>query len=150
MSAGARPPLNATPMRVIRRSMAREAQSRCYDGVVRQRGFGLIEILIVLAVVALAGYLLMQYVNSSAKTVEQLQQERPIDRSRLAADRATLTSMQSVVRGYQAERGQWPSDKAAVIALLMAPPKFQCAGNDFEYDPVTGTLRLTITDDSRC
>src|SRR2546430_9570897 len=102
MSAGARPPLNATPMRVIRRSMAREAQSRCYDGVVRQRGFGLIEILIVLAVVALAGYLLMQYV----KTVEQLQQERPIDRSRLAADRATLTSMQSVVRGYQAERGQ--------------------------------------------
>jgi hypothetical protein len=32
----------------------------------------------------------------------------------------------------------------------MAPPRFQCAGNDFEYDPATGALRLTITDDARC
>jgi prepilin-type N-terminal cleavage/methylation domain-containing protein len=117
---------------------------------VKARGFGLIEILIVLAVVALTGYLLMQYVNSSAKTAEQLRQERPIDRSRLAADRATLSSMQSVVRTYQAEKGEWPPDRTAVLALLMAPPKFQCAGNDFDYDPATGALRLTITDDTRC
>ena len=117
---------------------------------VRERGFGLIEILIVVAVVALAGYLLMQYVNSSAKAVEQLKQERPIDRSKLAADRAILTTMQGVVRSYQAEKGEWPPDRPAVLALLMAPPKFQCAGNDFDYDPATGTLRLTITDDTRC
>lgn len=117
---------------------------------VRERGFGLIEILIVVAVVALAGYLLMQYVNSSAKTVEQFKQERPIDRSKLAADRAILTTMQSVVRTYQAEKGEWPPDRTAVLALLMAPPKFQCAGNDFDYDSATGTLRLTITDDTRC
>ena len=58
------------------------------------------------AVVALAGYVLMQYVGSSAKTMEKLQQERPLDRTRLAADRATLTSMQSVVRNYQAEKGE--------------------------------------------
>lgn len=115
-----------------------------------ERGFGLIEIVIVIAVVALAGYLLMQYVGSSAKTVEQLQRERPIDRTKLAADRATLTSMQSVVRSYQAEKGEWPPDRAAVLALLMAPPRFQCAGNDFEYDPATGALRLTITDGARC
>ena len=102
------------------------------------------------AVVALAGYVLMQYVGSSAKTMEKLQQERPLDRTRLAADRATLTSMQSVVRNYQAEKGQWPPDKATVLGLLMAPPKFQCAGNDFEYDPASGTLSLTITDDARC
>ena len=114
------------------------------------RGFGLIEILIVVAVVALAGYVLMQYVGSSAKTMEKLQQERPLDRTRLAADRATLTSMQSVVRNYQAEKGEWPPDKATVLGLLMAPPKFQCAGNDFEYDPASGTLSLTITDDARC
>lgn len=102
------------------------------------------------AVVALAGYVLMQYVGSSAKTMEKLQQERPLDRTRLAADRATLTSMQSVVRNYQAEKGEWPPDKATVLGLLMAPPKLQCAGNDFEYDPASGTLSLTITDDARC
>jgi len=104
----------------------------------------------VVAVVALVGYVLMQYVGSSAKTMEKLRQERPLDRTRLAADRATLTSMQSVVRNYQAEKGEWPPDKATVLGLLMAPPKFQCAGNDFEYDPASGTLSLTITDDARC
>jgi prepilin-type N-terminal cleavage/methylation domain-containing protein len=115
-----------------------------------QRGFGLVEILIVLVVVAIAGYLLMQYVNSSARTVEQLQKDKPIDRSKLAADRATLATVQGLVRSYQAEKGQWPPDKATVLGLLMAPPKLQCAGNDFEYDPATGTLGLTVTDDSRC
>jgi prepilin-type N-terminal cleavage/methylation domain-containing protein len=114
------------------------------------RGFGLIEILIVVAVVAIGGYLVMQYATSSAKTVEQLQKERPIDRSRLAADRATLSTLQGLVRNYQAEKGQWPPDKAAVLGLLMGPPTLQCAGNDFEYDPASGTLSLTITDDGRC
>lgn len=115
-----------------------------------EHGFGIIEIVIVLAVVALAGYFVMQYVNSSAKTTEMLQQERPIDRTRLAADRATLASVQTLVRNYQAEKGQWPPDKAAVVGLLMAPPRFQCQGNDFEYDPASGALGLTITDDTRC
>jgi prepilin-type N-terminal cleavage/methylation domain-containing protein len=105
-----------------------------------RRGFGLIEILIVVAVVALAGYFIMQYVGSTAKTVEQLQKDRPIDRSKLAADRATLGTLQGLVRNYQAEKGQWPPDKATVVGLLMAPPKLQCAGNDFDYDPATGTL----------
>ena len=115
-----------------------------------ERGFGIIEIVIVLAMVALAGYFVMQYVNSTAKTTEMLQQERPIDRTRLAADRATLASVQTLVRNYQAEKGQWPPDKAAVVGLLMAPPRFQCHGNDFEYDPASGALGLTITDDTRC
>jgi hypothetical protein len=54
------------------------------------------------------------------------------------------------VRAYQAEKGQWPPDKAAVLALLAGPPALQCAGNDFEYEPASGTLSLTITDDTRC
>ncbi len=54
------------------------------------------------------------------------------------------------MRNYQAEHGRWPADKAIVLSLLVSPPKFQCAGNDFEYDPASGTLRLLITDDSRC
>ena len=115
-----------------------------------QRGFGLIEILLVLVVVAIGGYFLMQYVGSSARTVEKLQQERPIDRSRLAADRATLATLQGLVRNYQAEKGQWPPDKAAVLGLLVSAPKFQCPGNDFNYEPATGALNLTITDDSGC
>jgi prepilin-type N-terminal cleavage/methylation domain-containing protein len=115
-----------------------------------RRGFGLVEILIVLAVVALGGYLLMQYIGSTAKTVEKFQQDRPLARSRLAADQATLTSMQGLVRSYQAEKGQWPPDKPTVLGLLMAPPAFQCPGNDFQYDPTSGALSLTITDDSRC
>jgi prepilin-type N-terminal cleavage/methylation domain-containing protein len=75
-----------------------------------ERGFGLVEIVIVLAAVAIVGYLLMQYVNSTAKTTEMLQQDRPIDRTRLAADRAMLASVQTLVRIYQAEKGQWPPD----------------------------------------
>jgi len=115
-----------------------------------QRGFGYIEIVIVLAVVAAAGYLLMQYFTTTAKTVERMQQDRPLERTRLAADQATLTAVQGLVRTYQAEKGQYPPDKAAVVGLLVSPPKFQCPGNDFEYDPATGALSLTITDDSRC
>ena len=115
-----------------------------------QRGFGLIEILLVVVVIALGGYFLMQYVGSSARSVETLKQERPIDRSKLAADRATLTALQGAVRTYQAEKGQWPADKDTVAGLLNAPPRWQCAGNDFEYDPATGTLSLTVTDDTRC
>jgi len=117
---------------------------------VKQRGFGVVEILIVLAVVTVAGYLLMRYVGSSTRSLEQLQQERPLDRSRLAADRATLAALQGLVRSYQAERGHWPPDRAAVLGLLTAPPRFQCAGNDLEYDPASGTLGLTITDDAHC
>ncbi|PYN81153.1 MAG: hypothetical protein DMD96_11010 [Candidatus Rokuibacteriota bacterium] len=116
----------------------------------KERGFGYIEIVIVLAVVAVAGYLLMQYFTSTAKTVEKIQQDRPLARTKLAADQATLTSVQGLVRSYQAEKGQYPPDKATVVGLLVSPPRFQCAGNDFEYDPATGTLSLTITDDSRC
>jgi type II secretory pathway pseudopilin PulG len=117
---------------------------------VKQRGFGYIEIVIVMAVVAVAGYLLMQYFTSTAKTVEKMQQDRPLARAKLAADQATLTSVQGLVRSYQAEKGQFPPDKATVVGLLASPPRFQCPGNDFDYDPATGSLDLTINDDSRC
>ena len=115
-----------------------------------QRGFGFIEIVIVLAVVAVAGYLLFQYFGSTAKTVEKLQEERPIAHAKLAADRATLDAINSMVQVYQAQNGRWPADRAAVVGLLQSPPRFQCPGNDFEYDSATGALRLTITDAGRC
>jgi hypothetical protein len=43
-----------------------------------------------------------------------------------------------------------PPDKAGVAGLMAGPPKFQCEGGDFDYDPATGTLRLTVTDVTRC
>lgn len=116
----------------------------------RQRGFGYIEIIIVVAIVAVAGFLLMRYVSTTAKTVETLQQDRPLARAKLAADQATLTSVQGLVSHYKTEKGQYPPDKTAVLGLLVSPPKFQCPGNDFEYEPATGALSLTITDDTRC
>lgn len=115
-----------------------------------QRGFGLIEILLVLVVVAFAGALIWKYVGSTAKTMEKFQEERPLANARLAADRATLDSVQGVLRNYYAENSRWPADKAAVIALLQSPPRFQCAGDDFEYDPASGTLTLVITDSGKC
>ena len=103
-----------------------------------------------LAVVALAGYVLMQYLGSTARTVEKLQQDRPAAQGRLAADRATLAALQGAVRSHQAENGRWPPGKIAVLGLLTARPMFQCPGNDVEYDPASGALKLTITDESRC
>jgi len=114
------------------------------------RGMGLIEIVIVLAVVAVAGFLFVRYLGSTATTVEKLQQDRPLAHAKLAADQATLAATTGLVRTYQAQHGQWPPDKATVLSLLAGPPRFQCPGNDFEYDPAAGTLRLLIDSAARC
>lgn len=115
-----------------------------------RRGFGLVEILIVLVVVALASTVLYQYVTSTAKTVETLQEQRPLTGARLAADQATLTTIRTAIQSAYGQGGQWPADKAAVLALLPSPPNFQCAGNDFEYDPAGGQVRLRVEDPNRC
>jgi hypothetical protein len=54
------------------------------------------------------------------------------------------------VQTHYVQQGQWPADKAAVLAILNAPPRFQCAGNDFEYEPAGGQVRLQIDDPARC
>jgi hypothetical protein len=111
---------------------------------------GLIEIVLAMAIVAVAGFLLVQYLGATVETVEQVQRDRPLDRTRLVADQATLLAMRSALQVYQAQHGQWPPDKAAVLAVLGTPPRFQCAGNDFDYVPSTGALSLTVTDPGRC
>ena len=78
----------------------------------RERGFGLVEILIVLAVVAIAGTLFYRYFGATARTVEQFQLWVPKD--------------------------------------VGPRPVFQCAGNDFDYDPSSGQIRLTVADPARC
>jgi len=123
---------------------------RCTGGRGGERGFGLVEILIVLVIVAVAGGLLYGYFGSTAKTVERIQEQRPLEHAKLAADRATLASIKSVVDVYRAQHDAWPADRAAVLALLAASPRFQCAGNDFDYDPATGALSLRVADPGRC
>ena len=113
-------------------------------------GFGLIEILIVLVVVAACATLLYWYAGSTARTVETLQQQRPVDTARLTADQATVSSLRSGLQAHYAAHGRWPADKAEALALLPAPPRFQCAGNDIEYDPATGQVRLLVEDPTRC
>jgi type II secretory pathway pseudopilin PulG len=113
-------------------------------------GVGLVEILVVLLVVALAGVLISRYVGSTARQVERLQAERPLAGAKLVADQATAAAIRAQLQVYQAQHGQWPPDKAAALAVLHTPPRFQCPGNDFEYDPAGGQVRLLIADPSRC
>src|SRR5438046_9857609 len=115
-----------------------------------QRGFGLIEILLVLVVVALAGFLLVRYLGSTARTVEMIQEERPIAHAMLSADQATLVSVRAMVRPHHAQNGQSPADKAAVLTLLQTPPSVEFAVNDLEYAPLCIAVPLVIAAAGRC
>ena len=98
-----------------------------------ERGIALIEILVVLVIMGLiAGVILKQYMSSTARTLPM-----------------TLGTVRTALDLYRAQHEQWSADKAAVLALLPAPPRFQCPGNDFEYDAGTGSLRLLIQDPAR-
>ena len=114
------------------------------------RGFGLIEILIALVVVAVAGTVLYTYVMSATRAVETVKEQQPLAGAKVAADVVTLGTIRTVVETYRSEHGDLPADKAAVLALLPAPPRFQCGGNDFEYDAAGGTLSLLIHDAGAC
>lgn len=103
-----------------------------------------------LVILAVAGTLLFHYIGSTARTVEQIQEQRPVSSARLAADQATLASIRSTLQAYRALHGRWPADKPGLLALLPSAPRFQCAGNDFEYEAAGGTVRLLIEDPGQC
>lgn len=114
------------------------------------RGFGLVEIAIMLVVLAIVGSVLYAYLGSAGKTLEKIREERPLSQARLAADRATLSAIRTSLNIYYAQNGQWPASKDAVAALLNPPPNFQCEGNDYTYDPASGQVGLASEDSSRC
>lgn len=114
------------------------------------RGWSLVELAMVLVVLAIVGSVLYAYLGSTSKTLEKVQEERPLSQARLAADRATLAAIRGSLQVYYGQNGQWPSSKEAVTALLNPPPNFQCAGNDYEYDSTSGQVTLVIDDPARC
>jgi len=114
-----------------------------------ERGFGLLEILIVLVVGALTLALLHGYLATTGGEGEA-RVAASVNTAALAADETSLAAIRSALGAYHAEHGRWPADRSAVIALLPSPPLFRCAGNDFEYDPATGHVRLRVADAARC
>ncbi len=115
-----------------------------------EHGFSLVEIAIVLVVLAIVGAILYAYLASTTKTLETIQEQRPLSHARLTADRATLDAIRSSLQIYYAQSGRWPASKEAVAELLNPAPAFQCEGNDYQYDPATGQVSLVIDDPSRC
>jgi hypothetical protein len=114
------------------------------------RGLGLVEIAIVLVVLAIVGSVLYAYLGSTAKTVEIIQQEKPLSQARMVADKATLASIRTALQIYYGQNGAYPPSKDAVAALLSPAPNFQCTGNDYTYDPASGQVGLVIDDPARC
>jgi prepilin-type N-terminal cleavage/methylation domain-containing protein len=115
-----------------------------------QSGFGLVEILVVAVILAVVGAFLYQYFVSTTKTVETIQQQRPMSAARLAADRATVAAIRTSLQLYFGQHGGYPPSKDVVATLLNPPPSFQCEGNDYRYEPATGLVTLVIDDADRC
>ena len=115
-----------------------------------QRGVSLVEIVLVLLVVAVAGTALYAYFDATKTSLGRVSTERPVNYARLMADTATLAVIRAQLDLHYSRHGQWPASHEAVGALLSPAPRFQCAGNDYTYDPATGALGLIITDPGRC
>jgi prepilin-type N-terminal cleavage/methylation domain-containing protein len=118
----------------------------------RQGGFGLVEVLVVAVILAVIGGFLYQYFVfvSTTKTVETIQQQKPMSAARLAADRATVAAIRTSLQLYFGQHGGYPPSKEVVATLLNPPPTFQCEGNDYRYEAATGLVTLVIDDPARC
>src|SRR5262245_20378965 len=106
----------------------------------RRRGFSLVEIVLVLLIGARAGPALYTYLEATKKSLDAINAERPINQWRLLADFETLEAIRTQVNVYHAAHGEWPPSREAVAALLRAAPQFQCAGQDYTYEPASGAV----------
>ena len=98
-----------------------------------ERGFTLIELMIVVAIVAIIatiGFALYQNIQGQA---------------RLAADRASVAALRSAVSiYYAANAGAFPASLGTVNALVAPAPTWQC-GIQPTYDSAAGTITLSAT-----
>lgn len=116
----------------------------------RERGIGVVELVIALLVAAGVVAVVLAYFRSTEETVKTVTEQKPQARSRLLADRGTATALRGAVSLYFGREGKFPPDKAAVDALVQPPPAFQCPGNTYTYDPQSGAITLAINDLARC
>src|SRR3972149_10711772 len=93
------------------------------------------------AVLALFGVFLYDYFRATTRAYEILKEDQPISRAKFDADRESLARIRTKLHMYYNQYRRWPRDKAALAKILIPPPDFQCSGNDYDYDPKTGTVR---------
>jgi hypothetical protein len=113
-------------------------------------GFSLVGVVLALLVVALASTAFYAYLGATRQSLESINVERPMHQARLIADLQTLVQIKTQLGVYQAGHGNWPPSRDAVAALLSPAPRFQCAGQDYTYDPGSGAVGLVVMDASRC
>jgi len=109
-------------------------------GVRNQRGLTLIEIMIVVAIIAvIAGIALTAWQDVQRKT-------------RFSADLGTVAAIRSAVSMYYGKHnGSFPPSLAVVQSLIIPdPPIFQCPGNTYTYDASNGMITMAVTDPSAC
>jgi hypothetical protein len=109
-----------------------------------------VEIVLVLLVLAIASSALYTYLGATKKSLDTVNSARPLGHARIVADLSTLAAIRNQLAVYYAANGQWPPSREAVTAVLKPAPRFQCAGNDYTYDPVSGAVGLLVTDPDRC
>jgi prepilin-type N-terminal cleavage/methylation domain-containing protein len=114
-----------------------------------QRGLSLVEVVIALLIVAVSSAGLYAYLAQTKKTLEAVHSGQVVGHVRLTADLATLAAIRTQLDLYHATHGQWPASKEASVEAL-APPRFQCPGNDYTFDPSSGAISLLIMDPGRC
>ena len=115
-----------------------------------ERGLSLVEVVIALLIVAVSSAGLYAYLAQTKKTLEAVHSGQVVGHVRLTADLATLAAIRTQLDLYHAVHGQWPASKEASVEVLNSPPRFQCPGNDYTFDPSSGAISLLIMDPGRC
>lgn len=116
----------------------------------RGGGFSLVGLVLALFVVALASVTLYTYLGATKQSLDGVGGGQPQGFTRLTADLSTLAAMRTQLDVFRSTHDRWPPDRQALEALLRSPPRFQCPGNDYRYDPGTGALGLVISDPGHC
>ena len=119
-----------------------------------QQGMSIVEVLLILLVVGIAGgalyTALSSYMGATEKSLEVVESGRPLGHAKVLADLATLAAIRNQLDFYTSSQGRRPATREALITVLKVRPAFQCAGNDFTYDPASGAIGLVINDPAGC
>jgi len=113
------------------------------------RGFALVGIAIALVVVAIVSLALYKYMATTEESMKAVGGPR-LGNAKLTADLSTLAAIRTQLDLYRATNDRLPASREALAGILSPPPRFQCPGNDFTYDPRSGAVGLLIAEPDRC